>query len=297
MEGSGDTKWKGRNFLLTLNDISLYSELRDYLFHFGTFQYAIACREVAPTTGHKHIHIFCQYNNAITLKKSKLCGAHVDKCKGSAQENIKYIKKIDKPDEKGEIIWEEGTPLYKGRMSISDVESMTREERKNLPLIYYKTIEKINMLENMHADIEKMFKEVKVRYIFGKSGLGKTYLASQWLKELNANKFDIVSFENGFWNGVTDECPYAFYDDFRDTDMPPVMFIKFIDYTIKNLNIKGGFVKNNYRFIFITSIKDPRNIYGHAWEERKQWLRRMEIYEFTAYNVYHQINIQNYDDY
>ena len=55
------------------------------------------------------------------------------------------------------------------------------------------------MKDDLHVLMDEMFKEVTVKYIFGKSGLGKTYLASQWLKELNATKFDIVNYENGFW--------------------------------------------------------------------------------------------------
>lgn len=291
-----ETKWRSRNFLLTLNEIDFFMELKEYMQHYSTFQYGIACKEKAPKTGHLHIHMYCQYNNAVTIKKDKLHGAHVDKCRGSSQANINYIKKTDYPELRGEIIWEEGTPLLKGRLTISEAEKMSKEERKNLPLVYFKTVEKLNQNDNMHTIIDDMFKEVHVKYIFGKSGFGKTYLAGKWLKELSADKFDTVSYENGFWNGVTDICPYAVYDDFRDTDMPPVMFIKFIDYTIKNLNIKGGFVKNKYKYIFITSIKDPRLIYGGVWEEKKQWLRRMEVYEFTAYMEYHQVIIENYDE-
>lgn len=291
-----DTKWKGRNFLLTLNEIDFFSELRDYIQHFNTFQFGIACLEKAPGTGHKHIHIFCQFNNAITIKKDKIYGAHIDKCKGSAQQNINYIRKVDEPDKRGEIIWEEGTPLYKGRLSIEEVEKMSKKERNILPLCYYKTIEKINMKEDLHVKIEDLFKKVCVKFIFGKSGMGKTYLAHEWLKQEGANEFNIVSYSSGFWNGVTDSCSYALYDDFRDTDVPPVIFINFIDYTIKNLNIKGGFVKNKYSYIVITSIQDPRNIYENLQEEKKQWLRRMEIYEFVGYMEFEKVAQTNYED-
>lgn len=297
MSAKTDMKWKSRNFLITLNQVEYFGELKEYMKHFTTFRYAIASKEKAPTTGHEHIHIYCQYIDKTTIKKSKLYGARVDVCQGSAQANITYVRKTNEPEKAGDIIWEEGEPAYKGRLSIADVEKMSKSERKILPLVYFKTVEMLNMKDDVHVLMDEMFKEVTVKYIFGKSGLGKTYLASQWLKELNATKFDIVNYENGFWNGVSDKCPFAFYDDFRDTDMPPVMFIKFIDYTIKNLNVKGGYVKNKYRYIFITSIKDPRLIYGDRWEEKKQWLRRMEIYEFTAYNKYKKLDIKNYDEF
>lgn len=283
-------RWKGRNFLITLNQIEFFGDLKEYITHFQQFKYAIATQEEAPTTKHKHIHIYCQYEGTVTLKKDKLCGARIDKCKGSAQSNINYIRKVDEPEKRGEIIWEEGTPKLKGPVTIKEIENMTQEERKGLSIIHYKTVEKLNQKDDMHMTLADLSKQVVVRYIFGSSGYGKTYLAQQWLKELGAKTFDIVNYENGFWNGVTDTSDFALYDDFRDTDLPPVMFIKFIDYTVKNLNIKGGFVKNKYKFIFITSIQDPRSIYTGKSEEKKQWLRRMEIYEFTGFNIYNKLN-------
>ena len=213
-------------------------------------------------------------------------GAHIDKSRGTTQENINYIKKLNDPDKRGEIIWEEGTPKYKGGLTIKEVKNMTRIERDNLPFVYLKNVERINFLEDNHINPDDFNKEVEVRYIYGGSGLGKTYFATEWARELGVPHFDIVSFENGFWNGVTDTCLFAFFDEFRDTAIPGVEFVKLIDYTVKNLNIKGGLVKNRYKYIAITSIQDPRFIYEKEWEEKKQWLRRMKIYHFYGYTQY-----------
>lgn len=51
--------------------------------------------------------------------------------------------------------------------------------------------------------------------------------------------FDEVSYENKFWIGVHDNTDIALYDDFRDTDMKPNKFIKFIDYNKHVMNVKG----------------------------------------------------------
>jgi hypothetical protein len=289
MKKANKTFFKGRNFLITLNQPDYFGELKDYLKSMKGFTYAIATKEEAPTTGHKHIHVYIQFGGCTALAKNKLCGARVDKCRGSAQQNINYIRKNNDPEKAGEIIWEEGSPLFRGGLTIAEVKQLTQEQRENLPFSYYKGVYKLNMEENMHADIKETFKEVSVKFIFGPSGLGKTQLAMKWLEDEGVTKYDIVSYENGFWNGVSETCEYAVYDDFRDTDMPPVMFIKFIDYTIKNLNIKGGFVKNKYKTIYITSVQDPRDIYTSNWEEKKQWIRRMEIYEFTDTDTYRKL--------
>ena len=280
-----EAKWKGRNFLITLNEIEYFTEVKDYLRSLKNFNYAIACKEKAPTTGHIHSHIYCQFSCSTTLSKNKMKGAHIDKTRGTTQENINYVKKVDDPDKRGEIIWEEGTPKYKGGLTIKEVKNMTRTERENLPFVYLNKVERINFLEDNHIDPNLFTKDVEVRYIYGGSGLGKTFFATNWAKELNLT-FDLVSFENGFWNGVSETCLFAFFDEFRDTCIPGVEFVKLIDYTIKNLNIKGGLVKNRYKYIAITSIQDPRFIYEKEWEEKKQWLRRMKVYHFFSYAQY-----------
>ena len=280
-----EAKWKGRNFLITLNEIEYFTEVKDYLRSLKNFNYAIACKEKAPTTGHIHSHIYCQFSCSTTLSKNKMKGAHIDKTRGTTQENINYVKKVDDPDKRGEIIWEEGTPKYKGGLTIKEVKNMTKTERENLPFVYLTKVERINFLEDNHIDPNLFTKDVEVRYIYGGSGLGKTFFATNWAKELNVT-FDLVSFENGFWNGVSETCLFAFFDEFRDTCIPGVEFVKLIDYTIKNLNIKGGLVKNRYKYIAITSIQDPRFIYEKEWEEKKQWLRRMKVYHFFSYAQY-----------
>ena len=61
-------------------------------------------------------------------------------------------------------------------------------------------------------------------------------------------------------------------------------FINFIDYNKHNMNIKGGFIKNNYELIIITSIQDPHNIYNNIIdneETREQILRRINIIDLN----------------
>ena len=48
-------------FLLTLNQPERFDNLRNYLESLRPFQYGIAGEEKAPSTGHKHIHVFVQF--------------------------------------------------------------------------------------------------------------------------------------------------------------------------------------------------------------------------------------------
>ena len=91
--------------------------------------------------------------------------------------------------------------------------------------------------------------------------------------------YDKVSFKNDFWDGVKPDGEVAFYDEFRDSDMKPSEFIKFIDYSKHSMNIKGGSVINNYKYIFITSIQRPAALWPNmknGEESMQQWMRRIK---------------------
>lgn len=254
-----------RNFLLTLNQIQYFDDVRMYIESLKTFRYGIAAKENAPTTGHKHIHIFIQFRNSMKLNIDKLYGCHVDKCYGSPQQNKDYVMK------EGDIIWERGQMKRKGGYSIKEVEEMSQEKRKDLSLIYYKTVDLMNSEESCRMRAKVMKKFVKVYYISGPSGIGKTEFA----KGLIGNEtFCLVKYENGFWVGVS-KTRIALYDDWRDSHMKPSEFINFIDYNKQIMNVKHGYKLNEYSIIIITSILRLDDIYSNMDAEYKeQWKRR-----------------------
>ena len=93
-----------------------------------TLNYYIATREIAPSTGHVHIHIYCQFTNSVRLSLKKLMGAHLDKCYGSPQQNLDYIYKVKEPEK--EVIIEEKieeVPTFENEF----VEEVPRRGRRN----------------------------------------------------------------------------------------------------------------------------------------------------------------------
>ena len=114
-------------FLLTCNDESVFADVIAYVRSLSP-NYMIGCKECAPTTGHVHMHLYAQFVNVRRLSFKKLCGAHVDVCKGSCQQNIAYVKKD------GDVIVEEGTPRLKGGCTIKEVRAMPKEHRSELPI-------------------------------------------------------------------------------------------------------------------------------------------------------------------
>lgn len=264
------------SFMITLNQVERFSDLLYYIKTLKSLTYGIAGKEKAPTTGHEHIHMFIQCKHSIRLSINKLQGAHVEKCYGTPQQNKKYV-------EKGEVIWEFGEIKLKGFLTIEEVFLMSKKQRHELPLRYYSMVNKINTIEESTLTPEKMFKCVKVYYISGESGIGKTRFAKYLIDDA---VFNIVKYENGFWIGVKSNGKIALYDDWRDTHMKPSEFLNFVDYNKQVMNIKGGYILNSYELIIITSIFKLCDIYEKVNDEsRYQWERRIHEIHLCKYKL------------
>lgn len=288
MEAKKATQSKcSKAFLLTLNEIENYEKVHNYIMGLKTLNYYIATKEIAPTTGHEHIHIYMQCTTNIRLSLKKLMGAHIDKCFGSPQQNLDYIYKVHEPEKKGIIFDEWGEVKLKGGNTIKDVEEMSREERRNLPIQFYKIVKSIELEENNDINIDDLYKpDIKVTYIWGPSEMDKTKDAIQMIKDAGYTKLNMVKYEDGFWHGIG-KCEACLYDDFRDSHMRASEFINFIDYNVHPMNIKGGTHLNKFKFIVITSVQDPKLLYENLQtkdeEPAKQWLRRMTIIHKSKY--------------
>ncbi|KAL6635664.1 hypothetical protein LY90DRAFT_507980 [Neocallimastix californiae] len=85
---------EGRNtgtaFILTINEASLefYEDIKQYFLKLSEFAYMLVTEHVGSSN--KHYHMFVQYNQSKYIARRKLHGAHIEKCYGSAQQNIDY---------------------------------------------------------------------------------------------------------------------------------------------------------------------------------------------------------------
>lgn len=278
---------KARAYQLTLNEVEKYPLLKEYLTGLKTNDYFIACKELAPTTGHEHIHIYVHFKNMIRLSIKKCNGAHIEVCRGTPQQNIEYIIKD------GNILDEIGKRPHQGGYTIKDLKKLSNSELEDMPAIYYNTVQKIKDERNKVFTIKDFRKQTKIYYIFGPSGVGKTNKALDIIEENKqlSETFNIVKYENNFWLGASETEKIALYDDFRDSHLKASEFINFIDYNKHFMNIKGGSIKNNYELIIITSVQSPYTIYKNMEDEpRKQWLRRMNIINLGKETIEEQIN-------
>lgn len=311
-EAPGNTNtgayFKARSFQITLNQIQYYNEIKDYLTNLKTFSYLISCKEYAPTTNKEHIHIYTHFTQSIKLSIKKLKGAHLEKCKGTPEQNIIYIiknfnkdiiesnfkeykeqyEKINKEknNEQSTFLDEIGERPHQGKKNYNydEVNNLTQQDilnNEDLTLIQKKTLLNIKKdISNQPIKLSNYRKNVKVYYIYGPSGSGKTNKALDIIQENNYDEFDEVKYSNGFYIGASGLSKVCLYDEFRASHMSISEFINFIDYNKHNMNIKGGFIKNNYELIIITSIQNPNNIYNNVIdneETREQILRRINI--------------------
>lgn len=271
-EPPGNTK--RRRFQLTLNEVAKWELLLGYIEGLKAFQYGIACRELAPTTNHEHIHFYVCFNKAVRLAVSKLQGAHVEVCRGDHKSNKDYILK------EGNIIYEHGEEPHQGKslsakqlMNMTPVEIVEADPRNHNAYLRAR-----DHLVNGSIKLSEWSKKIDVYYITGPSGSGKSTLAGEILIELGYEDADLVSFDNGFWSGITGNCECCIFEEFRDSIMKPSEFIKFIEYRIQRINIKGGSTLNRYKTIILTSVQHPDDIYPNVeGEPRAQWLRRLKI--------------------
>lgn len=281
-ESSGNTtpslNFRARAFQFTMNDPSHYNEFRDIFKGLKSCDYFISCKELAPTTNHEHIHVYAHFTSNYRLSQKILkFNTHVELCKGSPQQNIEYIRKD------GNILDEWGDEPHQGFHKVADLKAIDNPDQLNWN--EYNTWVRIHNAPQK-VKVTEWRKDVKVYYIWGPSGIGKSNKIQELLVQEGIEEFEELKHIGEFWHGVIDGKGTCVYDDWRDSHMTASEFINFIDYRVHSLNIKGGSVKNNYTKIFISTVQDPNEIYRNLQgEPREQWMRRITIIDMNTPNL------------
>lgn len=284
-----------RNYQLTLNEIEHYASVKEYLTTLKTFQFLESCKEIAPTTGHEHIHIYVQFNKSIRLSIKKLHGAHIEVCRGSPQQNIKYIEKD------GNILDKIGVARLSGIPCIREVENMTYDEIKELPAHLSRiAIEIKNKAEN-ERDFEAMLESIKndelkapeINYIIGLPGNGKTYGAyKQALSKYDVKEIGRISIHNNFFNIENERAKCFVIEEFRPSQLHPSNLLQFTDKYGYQAPIKGGFKYLRPETIYICSVKNPIHLYEKD-ELNEQFTRRITHYYHADDKVLNEITIED----
>lgn len=225
-----------------------------------------------------HKHQLFYFRNPVGFKRIQAIygDAHIEQAH-SVDDAIHYI--LDNKNGRKHNINELGDRpqkhLFKKMSDLKD------EDSDDIPPYLYSAYSKYKNKPKPIKTSEWM-KSIKVYYISGPSGIGKSTKAHELMVQNNIEEFDEITYDNGFYIGATNNCKCCVFDDFRDSRMKPDEFIRFIDYRRHTMNIKGGQLLNNYELIIITSIKPLDKIYNKVSDEQKeQWIRRIEYIDLT----------------
>lgn len=277
-------KWIGtRNF----KNVKLLVKPIEFLksfFYKSNSEYLVGQEEKGEEGGNNHIQFF------FILKK---------------KERLSYLKKIDHESHFKPVFKDNGVSEYcmkeetrlsgpwtfgvksviteSGRTKYdwSEIKKKMKEGKYDeVPDHLY--VQSYNKMKTIRSDsiinlkVEDFHKNIKVYFISGVSGIGKTRM-SQFM--IGKEYFNLVKFTGDFWIGTSETCEVCLYDDFRDSHLTESEFINFIDYNKHIFNIKHGQQINNYRLIIFTSTQRLNDLFRQSTEQKQQWIRRIhEIY-------------------
>lgn len=275
------TIFKARKFYLTF-----WHEV-DIIEHQGLV-YGCQCFDKCTEEhgGKFHGHAFLYFNNPIrfsTIKKWYGNDCHNEKPMSNS-ECINYI--MNPEHEHGATKYnriEIGEPPNDNGMHFNAKKALEMKDSEVLDLHPRDAAMVLNLKDKFKCDdidIADIPKTVKVYYIYGPSGTGKTTKAFEILKNHGAGKISMGKFDGHFWAGIKNhKTKLLLIDDFRDSQMSAAEFINLIDYNKHTMRILNGNEINDYEVIVITSIQNPKHIYPNMRdkEPKIQWLRRMEI--------------------
>ena len=267
---------KARRFQITLNQVEKWEEIEQYLTGLKSLNYLIAGKEKAPTTGHEHIHIFVSFNNAVNLSLKSMCGAHIEKCRGTNKQNIDYVQKD------GEVIYEIGEPPRErgGSHTVGELKQIDNPDE--LDFKEYNTWERVRRKREDEEVFNTMLREIKedklrapeIFYITGGTGKGKTYMAyKEALEKYPEEEIGKITLKNDFIDIVKENAKCFVIEEFRPSQIKASDFLQLTDKYGYRANIKGGFKTIRPECIYICSIIDPRDIYHE--EINRQFLRRI----------------------
>lgn len=273
----GNTKpgaLKARAYQFTLNQPDVYDKLKGILTGLKTMDYLISCREVAPSTGHVHMHVYVHFTQQYRLpQKIRDLGCHIECCRGSPKQNIAYIRKD------GEIIDELGEEPHQGARTVKDLRETSID---CVDPHLYRIKKQIDQEEHDLSTFMGMLEEIEqdqlrgptVIYITGDSGKGKTYGAyKRALKEYPKEKIGKLTLKNGFIDVINENAECFVIEEFRPSQIKASDFLQLTDKYGYRCNIKGGFCTLRPKMIIICSIIPPERIYKE--EINVQFMRRI----------------------
>lgn len=273
-------------FVFTLNNYTddELASIKEY-----TCKWLIVGKEVAPSTGVKHLQGACVIGKQIsfsTLKKYPgFTRAHIESMKGSPSSSLSYCSKEDpSPFQKGEM------PQPGRRNDIHDVVDKLRSGRtlesivedpgdsSIVPIIKYQ-----KGFQWVASILTKPRSEPPtVVWLYGTTGVGKTRCAFELGSLLGDDVPPWTSSGSLRWFDGYRGQPVAIFDDLRTKHAPFHQLLRLLDRYPCNVEIKGSTVNWNPHWIFVTAPKSPEEMWNLRTPEDIDQLTRRVTYSFDC---------------
>lgn len=266
---------KYRSYMITINNPEVDDE---HILRTDKHKYLMYQIEKGEN-GTQHIQAVIYYATPRSWPKARYPRAHIEPTK-DIHEAIKYCSKNDT---RVRGPYEFGEKPAPGRRT--DLEKIAKE------ILDGETIENIALNNpSYYVRYSKGLKELKlstfkdrtqppqVFWFWGTSGTGKT------AKAIKAHKTYYIKDGSQWWDGYEQQEAIIIDDyhgrwEFRD-------FLRLLDENKYQGQVKGGYVKINSPFIYITCEFPPKHYYGDSENELEQVTSRIdEIREFKKSSV------------
>jgi hypothetical protein len=281
---------KYRNFVFTYFTDNLEWRPRTTDVSYIIYQF-----EKCPETGRIHAQGYCELKNQKKLKNLKISifgddKAHIEKRNKSQESAINYCKKEDTRFAPG---WEFGEPKKQGkRNDLTAYKDICKnlsvpvmdiiDEFPNEFIKYPKSLDRIRF-ERL-KELSKCFRRVKGYILWGEPGTGKT---RRVYEKYGYDAVYKVRYRNDgtiWWDGYYGQRVILF-DDFYGQVLHSEM-LKLLDGYPLDLEIKGGHTCAYWKRVFITTNRDPSDLYTKVWSnyptEKSAFFRR--IVKVVKYN-------------
>lgn len=220
-----------RAWIFTLNKPSSYDceHLVDLQMQ-GEFAYIGFGLENAPTTGTEHLQGFFYTKKKMSLRdlKGMMPRAHLERMKGTFQENLAYCSKDNHFVSFGDI------PAQGARTDINEFVKIVKESPsmdsviRADPIGYLKFGHKAERVFLAFHKPTEGYRTPRVEIIWGPTGSNKSRRVREWCQKKRVDLFVKNSTMGHWWDGYDQEKAVLF-DDFRASHFPLSDLLQILD--------------------------------------------------------------------
>lgn len=234
-------------------------------------QYCVYEHELCPTSGRQHLQGFFRLRSSCRLLQARSLlglplGTHMEKARGTDEENRTYCTKTN------DRVVELGSLVTQGQRTDLEEIKVKVLQAGAVPIAEIRNFQQLRFAQGLLAYATCHSGPRKVWWLHGKTGTGKTRAAvakfpDAWITSDSLKWFDAYNGQEA-----------AIFDDFRPCFCAFSFLLRLLDRYPLRVQIKGGFVPWNVKYIIITCNKSPADCwYAETRENIDQLLRRIDV--------------------